>query len=204
MVAFSNRIVLTLVSEMLGTLGDEWPDDRELTPAELSLVELLFGEIARAYSQGWPEVEALPVDLDQILTRPLRSRVFQPREKLIRCILVIKTPVGDEACVILMPLAGLASIGIDDTSSIVASTLLASPRIRILTESLPITMSVSLGRATLTLGEMDHLAVGDVLILDQPISSPLEAHISDRLQFIGHACRLGQRQVFRILVSRKD
>lgn len=204
MVAFSNRIVLTLVSEMLGTLGDEWPENRDLTPAELSLVEHLFGEIARAYSQGWPEVEALPVDLDQILTRPLRSRVFQPREKLIRCILVIKTPVGDEACVILMPQAGLASIGIDDTSSIVASMQLASPRIRTLTESLPITMSVCLGRASLTLGEMEHLAVGDVLILDQPIGSPLEAHISDRLHFVGHACRLGQRQGFRILVSRKD
>lgn len=204
MVAFSNRIVLTLVSEMLGTLGEEWPESRELTPAELSLVELLFGEIARAYSQAWPEVEALPVELDQILTRPLRSRIFQPREKLIRCLLVIKTPVGDEACVILMPQEGLASIGIDDTSSIAAPTQLPSPRIRALTESLPITMSVSLGRSSLTLGEMNHLAVGDVLILDQSIGSPLEAHISDRLHFIGHACRLGQRQGFRILVSRKD
>ena len=48
MVAFSNRLVLTLVSEMLGTLGDEWPEQRALTAAELSLVELLFGEIARA------------------------------------------------------------------------------------------------------------------------------------------------------------
>jgi flagellar motor switch protein FliM len=31
MVAFSNRIVLTLVSEMLGTLGEEWPVERDLT-----------------------------------------------------------------------------------------------------------------------------------------------------------------------------
>ena len=93
MVAFSSRIVLTLVSEMLGTLGDEWPASRDLTPAELSLIELLFGEIARAFSQGWPEVEALPVEMDQILVRPLRSRIFQPRENLIRSI------VGDpDAC----------------------------------------------------------------------------------------------------------
>lgn len=52
MVAFSNRIVLTLVSEMLGTLGEEWPEERDLTPAELSLVELLFGEIARIRRGG--------------------------------------------------------------------------------------------------------------------------------------------------------
>ena len=35
MVAFSNRIVLTLVSEMLGTLGETWPEPRALTAAEL-------------------------------------------------------------------------------------------------------------------------------------------------------------------------
>lgn len=204
MVAFSNRIVLTLVSEMLGTLGDAWPVSRDLTAAELSLIELLFGEIARAFSQGWPEVEALPVELDQILVRPLRSRIFQPRENLIRSILVIQTPVGEEACVILMPQAGLASIGIDDTAGNSVPQQSASPRMRALTETLPVTMSVSLGRASVSLGEMRQLKVGDVLMLDQAIGQPLEAKISGRLHFLGHACRLGQRQGFRVLVSQKD
>ena len=204
MVAFSNRIVLTLVSEMLGTLGEEWPVSRDLTAAELSLVELLFGEIARAFSQGWQEVETLPVELDQIVVRPLRSRIFQPRENLVRSLVVIKTPVGEEACVILLPQAGLASIGIDDTSSIAAPLQLASPRMRALTETLPVTMTVSLGKATLSLGEMDQLKIGDVLVLDQPVGSPLEAQISGRLHFVGHPCRLNQRQGYRILVSRKE
>ena len=204
MVAFSNRIVLTLVSEMLGTLGDAWPESRDLTPAELSLIELLFGEIARAFSQGWPEVEALPVELDQILVRPLRSRIFQPRENLIRSIVVIQTPFGEEACVILMPQAGLASIGIDDTATSSVPQQSASPLMRALTETLPVTMSVSLGSASVSLGEMRQLTVGDVLMLDQAIGQPLEAKISGRLHFIGHACRLGQRQGFRVLVSQKD
>ncbi len=204
MVAFSSRIVLTLVSEMLGTLGEEWPVSRDLTAAELSLVELLFGEISRAFSQGWPEVAALPVEMDQILVRPLRSRIFQPRENLIRSVVVIQTPVGEEAFVILMPQAGLASIGIEDTSSISVPQQSASPKMRALTETLPVTMSVSLGRASLSLGEMNLLTVGDVLILDQAIGNPLEAQISGRLHFLGHACRLGQRQGFRILASQKD
>jgi flagellar motor switch protein FliM len=204
MVAFSNRIVLTLVSEMLGTLGEEWPVERELTPAELSLVELLFGEIARAFSQGWPEVEALPVELNQILVRPLRSRVFQPRENLIRSMILVQTPAGEEALIMLMPQAGLASIGIEDTATVSVPRQSASPQIRALTETLPVTMSVSLGKASLSLGEMNQLAVGDVLILDQPVGNPLEANISGHLHFLGHACRLGQRQGFRVLVSKKD
>jgi len=204
MVAFSNRIVLTLVSEMLGTLGNEWPVERDLTPAELSLVELLFGEIARAFSQGWPEVEVLPVQLDRILTRPLRSRIFQPRENLIRSMILVQTPVGEEALIMLIPQAGLASIGIEETSTVSMPQQSPSPQMRMLTETLSVTMSVSLGKASLSLGEMNQLAVGDVLILDQSVDNPLEAHISDRLQFLGHACRLGQRQGFRVLVSRND
>ena len=204
MVAFSNRMVLTLVSEMLGTLGDTWPEQRPLTAAELSLVELLFGEIARALSQGWQEVETLPVELDQIVLRPLRSRIFQPRENLIRIALEIHTAVGEEICVMLMPQAGLASIGIYDTAAGVASPLAAAPQMKTLAESLPVTMVVGLGRATLTLGEMNCLSIGDILILDQSSAQPLEARIAGRLQWLGNPCRLGQRQGYRILASRKD
>ncbi len=204
MVAFSNRIVLTLVSEMLGTLGDTWPEQRPLTAAELSLVELLFGEIARALSQGWPEVNPLPVEMDQVIVRPLRSRIFQPRENLVRIVVVITTAVGDETFVMLMPQAGLSSIGINESAIPAAVEQPVSPQMRILAETLPVTMSVSLGKATLTLGEMNRLAVGDTLVLDQSSGNPLEAKISGRLQWLGFPCRLGQRQGFRILVSRKD
>ena len=204
MVAFSNRLVLTVVSEMLGTLGEEWPEQRALTAAELSLVELLFGEIARALSQGWPEVTPLPVEMDQVIVRPLRSRVFQPRENLVRIVGLINTAVGEETFVMLMPQAGLASIGINESAIPPAVDQSVSPQMRALAETLPVTMSVSLGKATLTLGDMNNLAVGDTLILDQASGSPLEARVSGHLQWLGFPCRLGQRQGFRILASRKD
>lgn len=204
MAAFSNRLVLTLVSEMLGTLGDTWPDPRPLTAAELSLVELLFGEIARALSQGWPEVTPLNVELDDVIVRPLRSRIFQPRENLIRIVVVVTTPVGEETFVMLMPQSGLATIGIHDAAVSPVAEQSAAPQMRALAESLPVTMSVSLGKAMLTLGEMDRLAVGDTLVLDQSVAGPLEATISGRLQWLGFPCRLGQRQGFRIVVTRKD
>jgi flagellar motor switch protein FliM len=204
MVAFSNRLVLTVVSEMLGTLGEEWPEQRALTAAELSLVELLFGEIARALSQGWPEVTPLPVEMDQVIVRPLRSRVFQPRENLVRIVGLINTAVGEETFVMLMPQAGLASIGINESAIPLAVDQSVSPQMRALAETLPVTMSVSLGKATLTLGDMNNLAVGDTLILDQSSGSPLEARVSGHLQWLGFPCRLGQRQGFRILASRKD
>ncbi|MFN9717812.1 MAG: FliM/FliN family flagellar motor switch protein [Planctomycetota bacterium] len=204
MAAFSNRLVLTLVSEMLGTLGDTWPDPRPLTAAELSLVELLFGEIARALSQGWPEVTPLSVELDDVIVRPLRSRIFQPRENLIRIAANVTTAVGEESFTMLMPQTGLATIGIQETVVSAVSDQTASPQMRALAESLPVTMSVSLGKATLTLGEMNRLSVGDMLVLDQSVAGPLEARISGRLQWLGSPCRMGPRQGFRIVATRKD
>lgn len=203
--AFSSQLVLTIVSEMLGTLGDSWPVQRPLTAAELSLVELLFGEIARALSLGWPEVEPLPVSMDQVIIRPLRSRIFQPRENLIRIVAMVQTAVGEDSMVLLMPQAGLSSIGIQEAAvSLTADQTVTSPQMRALAEGLPVTMVVSLGKASLTLGEMNRLAVGDLLVLDQSAAAPLEARIAGRLQWLGAPCRLGQRQGFRILASRKD
>jgi flagellar motor switch protein FliM len=204
MAAFSNRLVLTLVSDMLGTLGESWPDPRPLTAAELSLVELLFGEIARSLSQGWPEVTPLNVEMDDVIVRPLRSRIFQPRENLIRIVVVVTTAVGEETFVMLMPQSGLATIGIHDAAVSPVAEQSASHQMRALAEALPVTMNVSLGKAVLTLGEMNRLAVGDTLVLDQSVAGPLEAKISGRLQWLGFPCRLGQRQGFRIVVTRKD
>lgn len=203
-VAFSSRIVLTLVSEMLGTLGDAWPENRALTPAEQSLFELLLGEISRAMSQGWPEVEPLPVEMDQLIVRPLRSRIFQPRENLVRIGIDVHTPVGSDTAWLLMPQAGLTSIGINETAIPTAPVQTASPQMRSLAESLPVTLVVGLGSASLTLGELNRLAAGDILVLDQSASAPLEATIAGRLQWLGHPCRLGQRQGFRILASAKE
>lgn len=204
MVAFSGRVVQALVSEMLGTLGTEWPDARDLTAAELSLLELLFGEIARAMGQGWPEVEPLPVEFAEVLIRPLRSRIFQPRDNLVRVVCEIRTAVGSDTFVILMPQSGLESIGINETSPAAATEPSASPRMKVLAESLPVTMTVSLGRALLTLGEMNQLTVGDTLVLDQSPYAPLEAKISGQMQWLGFPCRLGQRQGFRIVASGNE
>lgn len=110
--------------------------------------------------------------------RPLRSRIFQPRENLVRSVVLVQTPVGEDAVIILMPQAALASIANDDPSAAFVPHQSAAPQMRALTGTLPVTMSVSLGKASLSLGEMNQLAVGDVLILDQAVGSPLEARIS--------------------------
>lgn len=112
--AFSSRMVLALVNDMLGTPCEQWPEIRELTTVETSMVELLFGEITRAISQAWPEINPLECEQDCVIARPMRSRVFSPDEVLVRSQVIFETSFGQEEAIWLMPQSGLATIGIAD------------------------------------------------------------------------------------------
>jgi flagellar motor switch protein FliM len=198
---FSCRLVQVLVADMLGTLGTEWPQDRPLSSTELSMLELLFGEVARSVGHGWPEVTPLECQLESVIFRPLRSRVFNPDETLVRTLVTVQTPLGDEQVVLLFPEAGLVSIGIRGQLEVESSIQTPAPQLRQLAERIPVTLVVELGNATLSLADMNRLSVGDVLVLDQPVNNPMMAMVEGRLQWLGQPCRLGQRQGFRILAS---
>lgn len=200
--AFSSRMIQTLVNDMLGTPCESWPEIRDLTTVETSMVELLCGEITRAVSQAWPEVEPLLCELDCVIARPMRSRLFPPDEIMTRTRVVFETHLGPEEAVWLMPQVGLSTIGITNEHEEQSATS-AAPQMRALAEKLPIDIVIQLGSARMTLAELNRLAVGDYLTLDQGVSQPLEAAVDGRLQWLGYACRLNRRQGFQIVASRK-
>ena len=201
-VVFSGRLVHALVADMLGSLGKDWPEARPLTAAESSMVELLFGEVARSIGLAWPDVEPLECHLESVIARPVRSRVFPPEETLVRTLVTVRTPLGDEDLIWLIPQAWLSSIGITDALVAESPAQQPAPQLRQIAERLPVTLSVELGTAALSLADMHALSVGDVLVLDQPVSGPLQATIDGRLHWLGYPCRLGQRQGFRIMASK--
>ncbi len=201
--AFSSRMVQVLVNDMLGTPTEEWPEVRELTPVETSMAELLFGEITKSVSQAWPEVEPLECELESIISRPMRSRVYGPDEPLVRTRIALHTAMGQEEVVWLMPQSGLATIGISETNEDEQPTTPA-PQLRSLAEQLPVEIVVELGSTTMRLSELDRLRKGDYLPLDQAVFQPLEVSVDGRLQWLGHPCRLGVRQGFQIIASKKE
>ncbi len=202
LVAFSSRLVQTLVYDMLGTLGEDWPEEKDLSPAEHSMVELLFGEISRAASQAWPELEPLACELHSVISRPKRSRIFAPDEDVIQTRIVVETPFGPDDVIWILPKTGLEQLGIrEDTTAIPGFH--PAPELRNLARLLPVELVVELGCTSLTLRELNQLKVGDYLPLDQPVYQPLEALVDGKLQWLGTPCRLGNRQGFQILASRK-
>ncbi len=204
LVVFSGRMVLTLLHDMLGTQGEEWPDVRPLTAVETSMVELLLGEVARSIGQAWPEIQPLECELHSVISRPVRCRLFDPEVILVRTRVTLTTTFGDEDAIWLLPQTGLESIGIRDTSSTAAEPGIPAPaaQLHALAKRLPAQLIVSLGRVTLTLAEMNSLKVGDYLPLDQTVYQPLEGRVDGKLQWLGNPCRLGARQGFQIIAAK--
>ncbi|MBL8816044.1 MAG: FliM/FliN family flagellar motor switch protein [Planctomyces sp.] len=199
LIAFSDRLVQLIVAEMLGVTLEAWPESRPVTPAEESMVELLFGEVARSLSMAWPQVERLNCQLEGVVARPTRSRIYPPEEVMARTVVEIQTRLGRDEAFIVHPRSGLASIGISDLSSGDTSVPRPASQLRQLAEKLPVRLAVQLGTARLSLADMNQLNVGDVLVLEQSVRRPLQATIEGQRHWIGTPCRLGQQQGFRIL-----
>ncbi len=202
LLAFSSRLVQSLVFDMLGTPGEDWPEVRELTAAELSMTELLFGEISRAISQAWPEIKPLPCELHSVISRPKRSRLFAPEEAIVQTRITVETPFGPDDVLWITPRSGLESIGIRDASADEPGFQPAA-EMRNLARQIPVELVIELGNTSLTLKELNELQVGDYLPLDQPVYQPLQAMVDGHLQWLGMPCRLGNRQGFQILASGK-
>lgn len=202
--AFPSQLIQALVYDMLGNPGEDWPEVRPLTAVETSMMELLLGGVARSISQAWPDVEPLISELASVVARPMRSRFLPPDAPTVSTRITMTTQFGPEEAVWLLPISGLESLGITHSATPDAETLKPSPRMHSLAKRLPVQLVVQLGHASLTLGEMTNLKVGDYLPLDQGVYQPLEGHVDGQLQWIGNPCRLGKRQGFQIIATKKN
>jgi flagellar motor switch protein FliM len=72
------------------------------------------------------------------------------------------------------------------------------PELARLVHQIPISVVVRLGKTNVHWEELSDLRVGDVIILDQRVTDPLQAEISNKRMFLGWAGRHGNRQAFRI------
>jgi flagellar motor switch protein FliM len=65
-------------------------------------------------------------------------------------------------------------------------------------QEVPVDFSVILGTADLSLTQLARLAVGDMVILDQPVAEPLLASVGGDQKFRGWAGRVGNQQAYQI------
>ncbi|QDU40230.1 Flagellar motor switch protein FliM [Maioricimonas rarisocia] len=199
LLSLSRRQVLGLVADMLDMDGEEWPEDRELTSVEMSMVELALQRLADGLSDAWPGPRPIVTRLGPTIDRPRRSRLFNADETLVVTRLSIESRFGTEECIWLLPQREFGEL-IEDEGAVVADVVdrAPNPNMMALAERIPVEVVVELGRAELTMTQVANLKEGDILVLDQPISRSLTAFIGDQTKWTGVPRRVGSRQGFEI------
>jgi len=193
----SPTLLSGLLADVLGADSGPPLADRGLTPLEESVFELVLDRFRESLSDGWPAAAPLPVARGE-LCRPRRSRRLASAEELIVFRWTIVTRAVTEPCLWLVPRQELEAL----CATLDPPPAEAGPGEQRGLESLvtqcPLEVAVELGRAEISMSEIERLQIGDLLILDQPLQRPLVAQVSGSPVWQVRPCRRGQRQSVEI------
>ena len=192
------QMLLALVQNVLGNNSDEVPEDRPLTMLEQSMVELLMQELALAIGEAIPGSEAMNCGFDGWEQTPRRTRLYLDSESLVVCPFSMQIAENSFECswlirqVYLRDIFGtVGDLAVDDGPDV-------QQTLEQLSLLIPFSLVIRLGKAQLKLSELAGLQPGDVVLLDQPISEPLDVCVADEVHFTGRAGRTGSRRAFQI------
>lgn len=208
LVALSQSLALELVGRILGGRepGASPEADRELSRAELAVLEMMLQQLLPALVQAWPADAPPQIALNQVIERPSRSRLLGHAQPTIKCDWTIAFEEFTAPLTWVLPQEATARL-ID--SSIVPPPPKLSQESKSLTalaRVLPMTAVVELGSTDLKVSEISRLQVGDVLLLNQSIHKPMVCRVAGQPKFGGHPGRVGTHRAFEIrgLLSDQD
>ncbi len=204
LVALPRALALALIGGMLGDTPAALPEDRELTVVELELAQFFVQDVlVTSLQETWPAAETIPIRLRRREPHPKWTRVFPPDDNTVVCSFAVQGPFGESGWHVLLSqkqLMAQLALGMPGAEKVksAAPPLPEPQKLRLLAEELPVDVSVILGTVELSLAELARLSVGDVVMLNQRVSEPLPAYVSDEKRFKAWPGRVGMRQAVEL------
>lgn len=166
-----NIDLLVLLLDVLGGATDG-PDNRQLTPIEIDLANLIFEATAASFGNGWVGLEALNVEVAQLEEEPCRSRMFSADEEVL--ISGLRVQLGEATAVIQMVLERDKTrtlLGVEQpiATEVDRAKTIASESVF----QLEVEICAELGRTKVDMADLVAVEAGDILILDQCVDMPL-------------------------------
>ena len=197
LVVAPRQFVLALVVGMLGDRGEALPDDRELTDLEHSLAETAIMTFSEVLNDSQPTLGSINCRYDGIEAYPHRTRLFAGDGNIAIVRLEIQAPFGPQEVLLLLSEKVLDAV--DETvEANQGAKQGARAKLESLVREMPVELVVRLGSTSMRVSELTELRTGDVLVLDQRISEPLEAEVNGEARYFGWPGRSGSRQAFQI------
>jgi flagellar motor switch protein FliM len=197
-VAVERPVLLALLAGLLGEAATALPADREFTPVESDMVGYLVPQLLQPLQSGWTGADPLGLKVLSLGAPRATCRLAADVVALAGT-LQLRGPFGEAPVRLLIP----TSLMPIETGAGTNGGPFDRPVLEMAIRELPLEFCVDLGRARLTLGRLQSLRAGDVILLDQRVGEPLRAKIGDSERFDVWAGAHGQAQAIRVHAIKK-
>lgn len=189
---YLNRsLILSIIDRMMGGEGEpekDLPADYSLTDLEIRLYEKIVSELVHIMSSGWKNYLTVDFSLIRIETNPTLVRLFSMDESVIIVNLQLKTPNAEGQMKVCLPGMMLSNVFSEMSNSIVGEQRSNEDYSKEILDSIRDTELDLVGEfrhITLTLGDIYHLNVGDIIDLNHGKDEPVFVSIKNHRWFDG-------------------
>jgi flagellar motor switch protein FliM len=199
------QLAFVIVDRLLGGFGYSVEKIRELTDVEQTVMKRVMSRILPSIKEAWQVVVELNPAFESIELNPLFTQIIPPTEMIVLITLEVRISEAFGLMNICMPFAVIEPI-LDRLNAQVwftrSSRQVSNPdnkaalQNRLNYANVPVV--AELGRATITVGELLHMQVGDVLQLDQMVKGLLDVKVGNQLKFKGVPGNIDNRMAIQI------
>ncbi len=191
------QVALGVVALMFGDDSGNPIEDRGLTDVEYSLVELALSELESSLNNSQPCPEPLACQLDGAQPLTNIKRLFS-EDQVAVAPFELSGGFGTFTCHWVLSQSAIFRF-VSHLSALQSESKAAPPDVTELIHRIHVDFVVRLGNAKLHFSELARLRVGDVVVLDQRVTEPLDAYVQGTPKFRGWPGRCGTRQALQIL-----
>jgi flagellar motor switch protein FliM len=190
-----NKQIRILVLDVLGGCDSE-TNQLPLTSVEVSITKLIFEMFIVSLSEGWPSQETLPFNIGNFEPHPDRSRILPADEQVLVCRLRVQ--VGESTVVVQLILPHVRTQTLVGYEAADSAASQSQPISKETISTIDVELVATLGNAEIDMADLTQLSPGDIVVLDQPVSSPLEIAANRQPVFTAWPGRKLNQQILKL------
>ena len=183
------NIAYAILDRMLGGQGEAYNKVENLTEIEIKIMTQLFQRTLETFREAWMSVEELDPMMDDMEVNPQFLQLVSPNETVV--VVSFSTTIGESSGMINICLPHVVIESILPKLSVhlwmqAKKKERASGEMAALESNIKkahLNMAVELGRSEITVEELIHLGIGDMIELDQLIEHDLMMNIDEEPKF---------------------
>jgi flagellar motor switch protein FliM len=205
-IELSPQLALLIVERLLGGDASTPPQKaRTITPIEQAVLKGVMEHLLRVLEESWQMTAQMRFRLLRLETQPDFLQIASASEIVVVIGLQVNVGIHTYAMSICYPTFALEDVlSRLERPQVVHAAAPEQQRQSMLVmykhlQTIPLEVSVELGRTTITVGELLRLKVGDVLRLDTPVTAELPLLIQGQYKLWVRPGRIGEHRAVRVI-----